>query len=381
MDRLIKRFEGVRDDDLMLCKHRGIAYQREMAVTVEYGKEYFEHYEGLTDDRAKQINTGRIDFVNRHYDGTVLDIGIGCGAFILERGNTDGMDVNPHAVEWLKKRNLLAGSLQAYKAFTFWDVLEHVEDPNAYFKHIERQSMVFVSIPIFADLKNIRESKHYKPGEHFYYFTEQGFVEWMALYGFRLVETSDHETKAGRDSILSFAFKRDLPTYRDFIGLYSQMHSTRHYGASASMYLKYVLPVVKRLQPRSILDYGCGRSDLVSYFWRDGERTVERYDPAIPEFKQMPARPFDLVFCCDVLEHIPMASVDRVLGEVREKSGNAVFCISMKPSRAELPDGQNAHVTLLRKAEWIEWIREYFSRPTVIQTEWDHVLMVKTNAA
>lgn len=378
MDRLIKRFDTTNDNDLKLCLHRGIAYQKDMTVTVEYGKAYFEHYESYRDERAQKITAGRVEFVKRHHEGPLLDIGIGCGAFVTQHGNAHGFDVNPHAIQWLKDRNLYADQLQNYKALTFWDVIEHVKDPNSYFKRVQRDALVFVSIPIFKDLTKVRDSKHYKPGEHFYYFTESGFVEWMALYGFRLLERSDHETEAGRDSIVSFAFKRDLPGYRDFIGAYAEMHSTRHYGASASMYLPYVLPIVKELKPSSILDYGCGRSDLAAHFWRDGERTIGRYDPAIPEFKQMPEGKFGLVMCCDVMEHIPMAAVDRVLEQIREKSNKVFFCISTKPARAKLPNGQNAHVTLLKKSEWARWIAEVFGSATTINTEWDHVLMVRT---
>ena len=59
-----------------------------------------------------------------------------------------------------------------------------------------------------SSVYSIRDSKHYRPGEHLYYFTELGFAQWMARHGFELLEVSNFETKAGRDSILSFAFRR-----------------------------------------------------------------------------------------------------------------------------------------------------------------------------
>ena len=37
---------------------------------------------------------------------------------------------------------------------------------------------------------------------------ELGFVAWMALHSFELLERQDFETRAGRDSILSFAFRK-----------------------------------------------------------------------------------------------------------------------------------------------------------------------------
>ena len=58
------------------------------------------------------------------------------------------------------------------------------------------------------DLNKIRESKHYRPGEHLLYWTEKGFVDWMFEKGFRFLEKRTFEIQAGREDILSFAFIR-----------------------------------------------------------------------------------------------------------------------------------------------------------------------------
>lgn len=71
-----------------------------------------------------------------------------------------------------------------------------------------------------------------------------------------------------------------------------------------------------------------------------------------------------------------MFSVDRVLREIREKSQRAVFTISTKPSRAKLPDGRNAHVTLLNKGEWTRWLQSYFGRIQEVGTAWEHELLM-----
>src|SRR6185295_18228706 len=96
-----------------------------------------------------------------------------------------------------------------FQGFTFWDVLEHIEEPERYFERMPDSAFAFLSVPIFGDLTAIRASKHYRPGEHLYYFTEEGLARWMAMHGFRLLERDDFETRAGRDNILSFAFRRD----------------------------------------------------------------------------------------------------------------------------------------------------------------------------
>lgn len=385
MDGILKRFDAVQDGDLMVCKSRGVAWQADMkhrappGVNAE-GVNYFDHYKGFEGSEiGRSIHSGRVAMVNKHVgaESLVLDVGVGSGEFILSRPNTHGTDVNPKAVEWLKKNGYYAERFSDYNAFTFWDVLEHIDVPNNVFKQIPTGSFLFTSLPIFTDLKKVRESKHYKPGEHLYYWTEQGFIEWMAMYRFRLIEVSRFESEAGRESIVSFVFKRDLPGYHDTLKQYQQLHAN-YYGASAYLYFETIAKEVMALDPKSILDFGCGRSDLVAHFWKDGARRVAKYDPAIPQFKEMPEGQFDLVLCTDVMEHIPIEDVERIFNEIRDKSNSVLFTISMKPARAKLPDGRNAHVTLLNADEWMRWIKAMFGSARRIETQWDHILMVRT---
>lgn len=209
------------------------------------------------------------------------------------------------------------------------------------------------------------------------YWTAQGFIDWMALYGYRLIEQSAHETDAGRESIGAFAFCRDLPDYRDHIGAYQEMHGAKHYGGSATeLHLETVAEIVRARQPQSILDFGCGRSDLVAHFYLDGQRTIARYDPAISLYHDMPEAQFDLVLVMDVMEHIPMASVDKILTQVRARGAVALFTISTKLARAKLPDGRNAHVTILNAGEWTRWIAHYFGAVESLPSQWDHELIL-----
>jgi 2-polyprenyl-3-methyl-5-hydroxy-6-metoxy-1,4-benzoquinol methylase len=360
MDSLIARFDAVKDADLMLCEPRGVAYQRDFSkrqpagVSAE-GDNYFDHYAALDGSEiGRRLHEERVAFVYRHIgeEHAVLDVGVGSGEFIRSRPNTIGFDVNPKALAWLADAGKLAGDIREFDAFTFWDVLEHVPEPHpSYFKRMRPGSWLFTSLPIFGDVKRIRESRHYKPGEHLYYWTEQGFIDWMAAYQFRLVETSTVETDIGRDSIVSFAFCRDLPGYHETVDQYREIHA-RAYGTSAWLHFDQVAHEVMNLRPGSIIDWGCGRSDLVAHFWLDGRRRIAKYDPAIPQFKELPEGIFDLALCCDVLEHIPITDLDRVLGDIKAKARNAVFTISTRLARAKLPDGRNAHVTLLTPSEW-----------------------------
>lgn len=194
----------------MLCHAHGVAYQKDRSFIVNYDEAYYSKcasYEGKL--IADRINSGRIAIVEKHFgSGHVLDTGIGSGEFIKRRPNTYGRDVNPVAIEWLMRNDLWAHHPEEFEAFTFWDVIEHIESPETVFRHIRKGAYLFTSLPVFEDLARIRDSRHYRPGEHLQYWTDRGFVSWMGLHGFQLLERDCFESQAGRDSIATYAFIR-----------------------------------------------------------------------------------------------------------------------------------------------------------------------------
>jgi 2-polyprenyl-3-methyl-5-hydroxy-6-metoxy-1,4-benzoquinol methylase len=283
----------------------------------------------------------------------------------------------PAARKRLEEEGIFSADLHQASVVCLWDTIEHIEAPEGILKRVPRGGHLLVSMPVFADLAGVRRSKHYRPGEHLYYFTNEGFVEYMALYGFRCVEQSAHERAAGRDEIGAFAFIRDLPGADDHVRLYGQMHRERFYGSSATeLHLADAARVVRALNPSSVVDFGCGRSDLVAHFWRDGKRRIARFDPAIPEYQTIPEGHFDLALCCDVLEHIPMVAVDHALSLLKTMSDTAFFTISTRLARAKLPDGRNAHVTLLTRSEWMRWIADVFGEVRELPSKWEHELII-----
>lgn len=211
MDEIIRDYPAVADGDLMLCPDNGTAYQRDMSIRVPYDESYFNKCLGYEDKEiALKINAGRIALVDLYvgHDKPVLDVGIGSGEFIKKRPLTFGYDVNPAAERWLRAQHRWRDDFETFRAFTFWDVLEHVERPADYFGRMPGACYLFTSLPIFDDLTRIRESKHYRPGEHLYYWTAAGFVAWMKLHRFGMLCSQSFEIEAGRESILSFAFYR-----------------------------------------------------------------------------------------------------------------------------------------------------------------------------
>lgn len=173
---------------------------------IEYDKSYFDKYvsyEGT--EICNKLNKYRVDWVKQHFDGEVLDIGIGCGSFINAHGNAKGYDINPAGIEWLNERGLYKEPKQV-EAVAFWDSFEHIEDPAEILNEVT--GWVFMSIPLFDHMYHVLESKHFRKDEHYWYFTFNGLCKYMALHGFDFVSFCRMESDAGREDIGTFAFKR-----------------------------------------------------------------------------------------------------------------------------------------------------------------------------
>lgn len=214
MDEIVERF-AFADGDLVVSLEHGVAYQRGRGRIV-YGDEYLGKFAAYDERIRAAVNAGRCALVARHLSAgaRLLDVGAGDGAFVraARQGGFEalGFEVIPAAAAALRREGRYAEDLAAFDAVTLWDAIEHMEDPGACLRGVRAGALVFASLPIFADLRTVRTSKHYRPGEHLYYFTDAGFVAWAARCGLRLLERSAHEIEAGRESIGAYAFCKDL---------------------------------------------------------------------------------------------------------------------------------------------------------------------------
>lgn len=176
----------------------------------QYDRAYWDKYVSYRSNAiGEKLMKARVDLVSKHVgDEEVVDIGIGSGHFIdVRKARTFGYDVNPVAIRWLLDRSLWWDPyFRDPDHVTCWDSLEHMARPDAFVHCVKKTA--FVSIPIFTDEGHIRRSKHYRPDEHFWYFTRDGFVGWMRRHGFCLLEESRMETDLGREDIGTFVLGR-----------------------------------------------------------------------------------------------------------------------------------------------------------------------------
>ncbi len=180
-----------------------------------YDKFYFEaSIKNSQSPIATELNNFRTLLVNSYTRGLVLDFGVGVGQFLHCRKKCLGYDICPQAVAWLKREG---GFFNPYKedldereieGVTFFDSLEHLQDPEKILNRIKNQ-FVFVSLPIFRDKDHVLKSRHFKPREHYWYFTQRSIRKFMKDCGFNLLDSMDNEIRIGREDIWTFVFRRE----------------------------------------------------------------------------------------------------------------------------------------------------------------------------
>lgn len=187
-----------------------------------YGDDYFANYQALADSPiAKDLNDFRAGVVTRHAPVgggksrcSLLDVGIGDGAFLRRVAplhswlDSAGCDVNPAGVAWLIEEGKLANFEEpaSFDMVSFWDSLEHIRDPRPALA--AARDVVVASLPIFTSAEHAVASKHFKPLEHFWYFTRHGFCEFARREGFDVVDVMATESALGREDIETFVLKR-----------------------------------------------------------------------------------------------------------------------------------------------------------------------------
>jgi len=145
---------------------------------------------------------------------------------------------------------------------------------------------------------------------------------------------------------------------------YKLLHSTKKgYGRTGENGLFYYQKIIDALdfEVRSVLDYGCGKSNLINLLsFGSGRVRRYKYDPAVEEYAVLLIDKVDLLFCTDVLEHIPEHLLYSFIKRLSDISSKMIFTISVRESGNVLPNGLPCHLTVRPPDWWLDMLRNFF---------------------
>jgi len=219
--------------DVSRCAHcgqivvlDGVARRADGASIYESADTIFEadYYLDETNERAARA---KLAYVARFCPpGTrLLDVGASYGHFLAAAAKTydgSGIEVSAAAANWGRTTfgvdvtvgsvyGMSEGRVESYGAITFWDVIEHLENPGAAIDEIRRSlkpgGWLFVSTPdagsLVAALMGVRW--HYlDPLQHINLFSRANLTRLLSDRGFTVV----HYRHFGRSYRVSYVVNR-----------------------------------------------------------------------------------------------------------------------------------------------------------------------------
>lgn len=153
---------------------------------------------------------------------------------------------------------------------------------------------------------------------------------------------------------------------QDYISQLKSLHddSTRKQGFGGKVKkLGKFHDFMKQWNPKTLLDYGCGKGVILQYLQSQYPTTeCHGYDPAVSKYSKEIETTYECVFSNDVLEHIEPEFLDQVLLHIDQVSSKYIWLrIDTFPARKTLPDGRNAHLILESKDWWESKLKNQFS--------------------
>ncbi|MBR3622280.1 MAG: methyltransferase domain-containing protein [Selenomonadaceae bacterium] len=149
----------------------------------------------------------------------------------------------------------------------------------------------------------------------------------------------------------------------NYINLYRKKHENKvSYGRGATYLMPQIILFIDLIKCTSILDYGCGKGDLVRALQiKYPNMNVVGYDPAVSEYAAFPYEKFDFIICTDVLEHIPENELNTVIEKMSHLSSNIFFHLHHAEAAEKLDNGENAHCTIKPREWYHDLFKHYFN--------------------
>jgi len=158
-----------------------------------YDKDYYDRYiERAKSTLGQAIYKARWELIGKHLQkGIVLDYG--CGPNISNESapktfETYGYDINPSS-------GLTKIPDKKWDAILFWDSLEHIPDFGGEIKKLDPEYLFITTPNLEAVNGSIKEWKHYRPGEHIYYFDQYSLEVILDNFGYEILEKNFEEGK------------------------------------------------------------------------------------------------------------------------------------------------------------------------------------------
>ena len=147
----------------------------------------------------------------------------------------------------------------------------------------------------------------------------------------------------------------------DYIKQYELLYKIKkNYGKTSIKLYDMLEKIINDLNILSVLDYGCGKSKLLDLIKKNKKIKVYKYDPAIKKYSKLTKNKVNLVICTDVLQHVPLYDLDRVLKEIKSKGVYVLFYIKCTNHKTKLPNKTYANCTVYDKKWWLEKLSNYY---------------------
>jgi trans-aconitate methyltransferase len=138
-----------------------------------------------------------------------------------------------------------------------------------------------------------------------------------------------------------------------------QTHESKNWGTTANL-PKEVVAAIEKYKPKSILDFGCGKGQIVEVLKQNyPNMTVYGYDPAFND--KLPDN-VDMIMSTDVLEHVEPNQLANTLADLDKRCNIVQYhLIACFKAKKVLPDGRNAHL-IIETPDW--WQEHMYGKET-----------------
>ena len=176
---------------------------------------------------------------------------------------------------------------------------------------------------------------------------------------------------------MTFSRESPSPRYTELLEQYRAMHKAKQFsGIGAYKHRRALRRLIRETNAKVLLDFGCGRGlqfashnaeallsklNVFCSSWTEalGVERIVGYDPASEAYSIVPTGKFDGVYAIDVLEHCNETDLPWIIEEIFSYAFKFVFLtVAIVPAKKNLPNGENAHVTLKSQDWWLGLIDE-----------------------